>query len=167
MSQAAKSAVLDAPAAPVAVTPRISNPALVLPDAWPGIQQLLVAIQKGGVPEATLALSHQRASQINGCGACLEFGLRHSRKLGETDVRMFTVAGWRESPHFTAAERAALELTEAVTRMADRADPVPDEVWNLAAEYYTEKQMAALVLSIGLTNLFNRINVSTRQVVDE
>ena len=164
MSQAVKSAVPDAPAAFVPVTPRITNPATLLPDALPGIQRLLAATQGGGVPDKTLALCHQRASEINGCGACLELGLRHGRQLGETDVRMATVAGWRESPHFTGAERAALELTEAVTRMADRPDPVPDEVWHLATEYYDERQMAALVLHIGVTNLFNRLNVSTRQI---
>lgn len=148
----------------VPVVPRISNVAALLPGAMEGIQKLLHAMQQGGVPATTVELCHARASQINGCAACLEGHAVHARKLGEPDARLFTVAAWRESPHFTAAERAALELTEAVTRLADRPDPVPDEVWNLAAEYYDERALAALVLSIGMINLFNRLNVSTRQL---
>ena len=153
--------------APVPVNPRIQFSPEMLPGLWEGIQQILGALRKGGVSAKTLELSHQRASQINGCSACLESGFRHGLKIGESELRMVTVAAWRDSPHFTAAERAALELTEAVTRMADREDPVPDEVWNLAAEYYDERQLATLVVSIALTNLFNRLNHSTRQLAQD
>jgi alkylhydroperoxidase family enzyme len=77
---------------------------------------------------------------------------------------LFSVAAWREAPYFTEAERAALALTEAVTRLSDRADPVPDEIWDEAARHYDERGLAALILMIATTNVFNRLNVTTRQV---
>lgn len=85
-------------------------------------------------------------------------------KGGETAERIGTVAAWRETPYFTDAERAALALTEAATRMADSADPVPDEVWDEAARHYDERGLASLVLKITVTNVFNRLNRVTRQV---
>jgi AhpD family alkylhydroperoxidase len=127
------------------------------------IQALNAATEKGGVPSATLALVHLRASQINGCSFCVDSGSRHAKKAGETDERLFAVAAWREAPYFTDAERAALALTEAVTRLADRADPVTDEIWNEAARHYDERGLAALILMIATTNVFNRLNVTTRQ----
>lgn len=144
--------------------PRMSNPATLLPDAFTGIQALLKATQKGGVPSATLELVHLRASQINGCSFCVDSGARSAKKAGETDERLFAVAAWRETPYFTDAERAALALTEAVTRLADRTDPVPDEIWDEAARHYDERGLAALLLMIATTNLFNRLNASTRQM---
>lgn len=143
---------------------RMKNPAMILPDAMQGIQALLKATTEGGVPPATLELVHLRASQINGCSACVDGGARSARKAGETDERLFAVAAWRETPYFTDAERAALVLTEAATRLADRADPVPDEIWDEAARYYDEPGLAAIVLTIATTNLFNRLNATTRQV---
>ncbi|HEY3594547.1 MAG TPA: carboxymuconolactone decarboxylase family protein, partial [Polyangiaceae bacterium] len=86
------------------------------------------------------------------------------RRSGEVDERLFTVAAWRDAPYFTPAERAALALTEAVTRIADAADPVPDAVWNEARRYYEEPALAALLLQIGAINFWNRTNVPTRQV---
>jgi alkylhydroperoxidase family enzyme len=86
---------------------------------------------------------------------------------GETTERLFTVAAWRDAPYFTDAERAALALTEAVTRLSDREDPVPDEIWNEAAKHYDERELAGLVLAISLINVWNRLNVSTRQVAGE
>jgi alkylhydroperoxidase family enzyme len=83
---------------------------------------------------------------------------------GETEERLATVAAWREAPYFSDAERAALALAEAATRLADRPDPVPDQVWDAAAAHYDEKGMAAIVLMIAVTNLFNRLNATTRQV---
>jgi AhpD family alkylhydroperoxidase len=144
--------------------PRMKNPAMLLPGAMSAGQALFQATGQGGVPPATLELVHLRASQINGCSACVDSGAKNARKAGETDERLATVAAWREAPYFTDAERAALALTEAATRLADRADPVPDEVWAVAAEHYTEQQLAAIVLMIGVTNLFNRVNATTRQV---
>jgi alkylhydroperoxidase family enzyme len=91
----------------------------------------------------------------------------HSRELkaaGEPDERIFTLAAWRETPYFSDAERAALALTEAATRLADRSDPVPDDVWGEAAAHYSEEQLAALVIAIASINAWNRINAATRQV---
>jgi AhpD family alkylhydroperoxidase len=142
---------------------RIKNPGMVIPEAVPAILNLFNTAKSGGVPEKTLELVHLRASQINGCSFCVDMGARNAKKAAETDERLFSVAAWREAPYFTPAERAALALAEAATRLSDRSDPVTDEIWNAAAEHYNEKQLASLVLMIGVTNLFNRINVSTRQ----
>src|SRR5437763_1602504 len=143
---------------------RMSNPTMILPEATRGIQALLRATRQGGVPSATLELVHLRASQINGCSACVDSGARSAKKAGETDERLFAVAAWREAPYFTDAERAALALAEAVTRLADQVDPVPDASWNEAPRHYDERGLAALVLMIATTNLFNRVNAATRQV---
>ena len=150
--------------APVVVHARITNPGALIPDAFEGIQKLVVAVRKGGVPASTLELTHMRASQINGCSACIEGSIRQLEKAGKPlDRRLLAVAAWRHSSQFSAAERAALELTEAITRLADRPDPVPDALWKAAAEHYDERELAALVLHVALTNLFNRVNVSTLQ----
>lgn len=143
---------------------RMKNPAMIIPEAMQPIQGLIAAMQKGGVDPRTLGLVHLRASQINGCSACVEGGVHHAKQGGEADERLTAVAAWRDSPRFTEAERAALALTECVTRLADRTGPVPDEVWSEAARHYDEKGLAALLLSIATTNVFNRLNVSTRQV---
>src|SRR5438874_3894840 len=142
---------------------RMKNPAMILPDAMQAIQALQAATEKGSVPAATLGLVHLRASQINGCSVCVESGTCHVKQAGETDERLCAVAAWREAPYFSEAERAALALTEAVTRLSDRADPVPDEIWDAAARHYDERGLAALILMIATTNFFNRLNVSTRQ----
>jgi AhpD family alkylhydroperoxidase len=142
----------------------MKNPAMILPDAMRAIQALNAATTQGGVPQATLELVHLRASQINGCSACIASGSRGAKRAGETDERLFAVAAWREAPYFTEAERAALALAEAVTRLSDRPDPVPDAIWEEAARHYHEPALAALILSIATTNLFNRLNVTTRQV---
>ena len=143
---------------------RMNNPATVLPDATSAIQTLVMATKQGGVPPATLELVHLRASQINGCSFCVDSGARSAKQKGETDERLFAVAAWREAPYFTDAERAALALTEAATRLADRADPVPDSIWDEATRHYDEKGLAAIILMIATTNLFNRLNATTRQV---
>jgi AhpD family alkylhydroperoxidase len=143
--------------------PRMKNPGMILPGALQGLQAIQAATYQGGVPGDTLGLVHLRASQINGCTACVESGVCYARKAGESDDRLAAVENWRESPRFTDAERAALALTEAVTRLGDRTDPVPDAVWEEAARRYDEPALAALVLSIALTNLYNRLNVTTRQ----
>ena len=144
--------------------PRMKNPAMIIPDAMKAIQALNAATEQGGVPAATLALMHLRASQINGCSFCCVSGSRHAKAAGETDKRLFSVAAWRDAPYFTDAERAALALTEAVTRLSDQADPVPDVIWDEAARHYDERGLAALILMIATTNVFNRLNVPTRQV---
>jgi len=142
----------------------MSNPATILPDAMNAILTLHKATRKGGVPSATLELVHLRASQINGCSACVDSVARSAKEAGETDERLFAVAAWREAPYFTDAERAALALTEAATRLADRADPVPDSIWDEATRHYDEKGLAAIILVIATTNLFNRLNATTRQM---
>ncbi|MFI9048093.1 carboxymuconolactone decarboxylase family protein [Streptomyces sp. NPDC053427] len=149
------------------MTARMQNPVAVLPDALKPILAVLEAAKQGGVPEATLELVHLRASQINGCSFCVDLGTRSAKKAGETDERLHAVAAWREAPYFTDAERAALALAEAATRLADRPDPVPDAIWDDAADHYDERQLSALILWIGVTNLFNRLNATTRQVAGE
>jgi AhpD family alkylhydroperoxidase len=147
--------------------PRIKNPAMSLPGAFDALQALGKSIEKGGVPRATLELVNLRASQINGCSVCVDMHWRGLRKLGEKDERIFAVSAWRESPYYSEAERAALALAEAASRLSDRADPVPDEIWKEAARHYDEAQLSALVMSIGMINLWNRLNAATRQVGGE
>ncbi len=142
----------------------MKNPAEIIPDALQPIQSLYAAAYKGGVPPATLALVHLRVSQINGCSSCIDGGARHAKKAGETDERLFAVAAWREAPYFNDAERAALALAESVTRLSDRPNPVPDEIWNEATSHYNETALAGLLLSIATVNVFNRLNVTTRQI---
>ena len=142
---------------------RMKNPALVL-GAMEPVQGLFKAVYAGGVDPATVELVHLRVSQINGCSACVDSGVKSARKAGETEERLATVVAWREAPYFSDAERAALALAEAATRLADRPDPVTDEVWDAAAAHYDEKGLAAIVLMIAMTNLFNRLNATTRQV---
>jgi AhpD family alkylhydroperoxidase len=143
---------------------RMSNPAVAVPDAMEALLALGKAAKKGGVPSRTLDLVHLRASQINGCSFCVDMHSREARKAGETDERLFAVAAWREAPYFTSEERAALALAEAVTRLSDRTDPVPDEIWDEATRHHDESALAALVLSIATVNLWNRLNAPTRQV---
>ncbi|MEV4317060.1 carboxymuconolactone decarboxylase family protein [Actinocrispum sp. NPDC049592] len=145
------------------MNPRMKNPASVLDGATTAIYGLIKAIQSTDVPKATLDLVHLRASQINGCSFCVDGGVKTAKKNGETDERLHTVAAWREAPYFTDAERAALALAESVTRLADRSDAVPDDVWDEATKHFDEREMAALVLYIATTNLFNRLNAATRQ----
>jgi AhpD family alkylhydroperoxidase len=142
---------------------RIKNIAMMVPEALKALQALKAASEKGGVPARTLALVELRASQINGCSVCVDMHARHLKKTGETDDRLFTVAAWRDAPYFNDAERAALELTEAVTRLSDRPDPVPDVIWEEAARHYDEQGLASLVLAIANINVWNRLNVATRQ----
>ncbi|MCX5204420.1 carboxymuconolactone decarboxylase family protein [Streptomyces sp. NBC_00237] len=143
---------------------RMANPATIIPEAYPAILSVMKAARKGGVPESTMELIHLRISQINGCGVCVVGGAASARKSGETEERLDSVAVWRDAPYFTDAERAALDLAESATRLADRPDPVSDEVWNEAAKHYDEKQLAGITLWIGVSNLFNRLNATTRQV---
>ena len=143
---------------------RMKNPAMMMPEALKALYALGAAAKKGDVPERTLELLRLRASQINGCSVCLEMHARDARKAGETDARLFTVAAWREAPYFSDAERAALALTEAATRLDDRADPVPGAVWQEATRHYDETALASLVLNIALINFWNRLNVTTRQM---
>jgi len=143
---------------------RMQNPALIVPDALQAMLTLADIIKKGPLPSAILELVNLRASQINGCGFCVDMHSRALKKTGETDERLFAVAAWRESPYFTDAERAALALTEAATRLTDRGDAVSDEIWEAAARHYNDQELAVLILDIGAINLWNRLNVTVRQV---
>ena len=141
---------------------RIKNPANLLPGVMPAIGGLIKAAHSAGVPQQTLELVHLRASQINGCSPCVDSGCRSARKAGMSDERIFSVAAWRETPYYTEAERAALALSEAMTRLDDRPEAISDEIWDAAAKHFDEKQLAALVLWIATTNFFNRVNAATR-----
>jgi AhpD family alkylhydroperoxidase len=144
--------------------PRIESPAMTFPRALQALTKLRASFSDAGIPETTHLLMEARASQINGCGVCLDMHTRELKLAGEPDERIFTIAAWREAPYFTDAERAALALTEAATRLADRPDPVPDEVWEDAARHYSEDQLAALVISIATINAWNRLQAVTRQI---
>jgi AhpD family alkylhydroperoxidase len=119
-------------------------------------------VTDSGLPMTTQELVKIRASQINGCGFCLDMHTKEAAAAGETAQRLHMVAAWREAKVFTEAERAALELTEQGTRLADGTG-VPDAVWENAAKYYDEDQLLALVSLIAVINAFNRLNVMTRQ----
>jgi AhpD family alkylhydroperoxidase len=145
---------------------RMKNPAMIVPGAMEALQALGKCVEQSGAPAKTLSLAHLRTSQINGCSVCADLSWRF-RKDGETDERLFAVATWHDSPLFTDAERAALALTEAVTRLSDRSDPVPDDVWNEAKKHFDEPALAGLILMIAATNTWNRLNAATRQVAGE
>ncbi|HET6582171.1 MAG TPA: carboxymuconolactone decarboxylase family protein [Nannocystaceae bacterium] len=142
----------------------MKNPALVVPDVMPAVMALAKAADHGGVPATTIKLVHLRASQINGCSVCVDMHARELEELGEKNVKIFAVSAWRDTPFFSEAERAALALTEATTRIADRDDPVSDAIWEEAARHYDERALGSLVLNIALINFWNRINVPTRQL---
>ena len=147
--------------------PRMSNPVMIVPQAMHALRALGKTTEGAGVPPSTILLVQLRASQINGCSVCVDMHAREMKRDGETDERLFAVAAWRDAPYFTGAERAALAFTEALTRLGDRAEGVPDEVWNDAARHYDERALSALILSIALINVWNRLNVATRQVAGE
>ena len=141
---------------------RMNHPVMVVPDAMKALQAL-GDLTKNGLPEKLLELAHLRASQINGCSACVDMHPKLAKKAGETDERLFAVAAWRETPYFSDSERAALALTEALTRLSDRADAVPDAIWNEADKNFDEAELAALILAIANINVWNRLNVAVRQ----
>jgi AhpD family alkylhydroperoxidase len=132
------------------------------PDLSKGIEHLFKAVYAGGVPRQTLELVHLRGSQINGCSFCVDAGASAAAKAGVSSEKLLAVAAWYESPHFDDAERAALALTEAATRLSDRPGAVTDEIWAEAAKHYDERQLGALVQMVALTNFFNRINTTLR-----
>ena len=143
---------------------RIDNPAFVVPGAMEALQSLHKAITRTRLDPKLLELMNLRASQINGCGVCALQHPKIARKLGESDDRLLAVTAWRDAPFFTDAERAALALTEAATRLSDTADPVPDEIWDEAARHFDEQELGGLVMAIASINVWNRLNVATRQV---
>ena len=144
-------------------TERMPNPAMLVPEAMQALMAVNRAVAGAGLDGRLLALTHLRASQINGCGPCVAGGAQQARQAGASTDQVDAVAAWRETPWFSDEERAALALTEAVTRLADRSDAVPDRVWDMAAKHFDRQELAALLLNIAVTNLFNRLNAPTRQ----
>jgi AhpD family alkylhydroperoxidase len=143
---------------------RMNNPAYVLPSAMKGIGALVQAIGESGLSKELAEIAALRASQINGCSACVHGHVVNLRKGGTSEERIAAVSAWREAPWFTDAERTALQLAESVTRLADRSqESVPDALWDEAADHFDEKELSALILTISLTNMFNRINTTTRE----
>ena len=147
----------------VSIEPRMANPAMVTADVLPALHGAHKAAMKSGLATEIAYLVHLRASQINGCSYCTEMHARELKESGASDEKIWAVGAWRESLRFSGAERAALALTECVTRLADRPDPVPDAVYDEAARYFDTQQLSGLIIEIALINVWNRLNVTIRQ----
>lgn len=146
---------------------RMKHPVLVLPDAMKALHALDKATATDGLPQVTRQMVHLRASQINGCSVCVDMHARELKDAGEADKRIFAVAAWRDTPYFSDAERAALALTEELTRVADKSEAVSDPVWAEAASHYDETALAALILQIAQINVWNRLNAAVKQVAGQ
>lgn len=134
--------------------------------ATTGLTTIETHLREGPLAPAMLELVKLRASQINGCSFCVDLHTRALQQIGEAEQRIHLVSAWRETTLFDDAERAALALTEAATRLSNHEDPVPDEIWNQAAEHYDKQTLGALVVAIAVINAWNRINVITRRIVN-
>lgn len=143
---------------------RMNHPVFVIPEAMTAMQSLAKVVHDSGLSPTLLEIVNLRASQINGCSVCVQMHARDLKKAGESDERIYGVAAWRETSYFTVAERAALALTEATTRLSDHPDGVTDEIWDDVARHFDTQELAALVLAIGNINVWNRLNAATRQV---
>ncbi|MEV5420758.1 carboxymuconolactone decarboxylase family protein [Streptomyces albogriseolus] len=115
------------------------------------------------LPRSVQELVSLRASQINGCGHCVDMHVKEAAAAGESAVRLHLVAVWRETTVFTEAERAALALAEEGTRLADAHQGVSDETWALVRKHYDDDQTATLVCLVGMSNAANRLAVITHQ----
>lgn len=145
--------------------PRMVNPYAHVPESYRALSALEASTRDDALlPHPIQELVRLRASQINGCGFCVDMHAHDARAHGETDERLFSVAAWREAPWYSDAERAALALTEAVTRLSDREDPVPDDVWDAAAAQFDDRALATLLTTIATINAWNRLSVATRQI---
>jgi len=142
---------------------RMKHPVYVVPAALKALHDYSQAAEGLGVSRETLELVHLRASQINGCSVCVQLHSTALKKEGASDERVYAVAAWRDAPYFSDAERAALELAEAVTRVADRGDPVSDDVWAELTRHFDEQGVTALLIAITAVNVWNRLNAATRQ----
>jgi AhpD family alkylhydroperoxidase len=143
---------------------RMKNPAYVLPGAMKGIGTLFHAIGESGLAQDVAEIVGLRASQINGCGACVHGHVANLRKAGVSEERITAVAAWRHAPFFSDAERAALKLAEAMTRLSDfSGESVPDALWDEVADHFDEKELSALILTVAVTNMFNRINTTIQE----
>ncbi|MEW2354601.1 carboxymuconolactone decarboxylase family protein [Spirillospora sp. NPDC029432] len=142
----------------------MTNPAFVLPDGMKGIGAIFKAVNAGGISHELQEIVGLRVSQINGCSACVHAHHANLVKAGESGERIAAVAAWREAPFFDDSERGALALAEAVTRLADRSgEAVDDRLWDQVADHFDEKQIAALIMLIGVTNMFNRLNATIKE----
>jgi AhpD family alkylhydroperoxidase len=143
---------------------RMKHPAFLVPGVMDALQALSRAIGDEILPAVTRKLVQLRASQINGCSQCVDMHAKEMKKAGETEERIIAVGAWRHAPYFSDAERAALALTEALTRLADQGDPVPDTLWAEMTRHYDERSLAALIVSIANINVWNRLNAAVGQV---
>ncbi|HEY1177587.1 MAG TPA: carboxymuconolactone decarboxylase family protein [Phytomonospora sp.] len=141
---------------------RMKHPAFVLDGALAALQAVGKTYMSAGVSRDLLEITNLRASQINGCAVCVEMHSQALKKSGIADEKLWAVASWGEAPYFSEAERAALRLTEEMTRLADAGD-VGDETWAEVEKHFDERQRAALVLAISMINTWNRLNATTRQ----
>jgi len=148
--------------------PRMASPVTLVPDLAEPLQALgralFASAERRGIPKRTLYLVYLRVSQINGDSVCVELHSRNALQAGETPERVMSVAAWRHFAWFTEAERAALALGEAMARIADRPDPVPDEIIREAERHYEGQALATLIAGIATANFYNRLNVATRQI---
>lgn len=143
---------------------RMNHPVVVLPDALTALIGLNTATRGAGLPTSTALIVQLRVSQINGCSWCTLDHAQALERAEESSERISCVAAWREAPFYSDAERVALELAEALTRIADRPDPVPDDLWARVTAHYDEAALAALLVQIAQINVWNRLNVAVRQV---
>lgn len=146
---------------------RMTHPVFAVPAALQALTAFSRSGAELGVPAETIEMVNLRASQINGCSVCVQLHSTNLKKEGTSDERLFAIGAWRDAPYFSEAERVALELTELVTRLADRGDPVPDDVWERAASHYDEQGLSALLIAISSINVWNRLNAATRQVAGD
>ncbi|MFJ2234656.1 carboxymuconolactone decarboxylase family protein [Streptomyces sp. NPDC087859] len=143
---------------------RMTNPAYVLPGAMNGIGTIFQSIGESGLDQELSELVGLRVSQINGCSACVHAHVLNLRKAGAGEERIAAVAAWFEAPFFSDAERSALRLSEAMTRLSDRShESVPDELWDEVADHFDEKELSGLILFVSLMNLFNRVNTTIKE----
>ncbi|MEV0583317.1 carboxymuconolactone decarboxylase family protein [Nonomuraea sp. NPDC050310] len=133
-----------------------------VPAAYQALQSAEAAVRRSTLPLTTYELVKVRVSQINGCALCVDMHAHDLKKQGESDERLWSLAAWREAPYYTDAERAALDLAEAATRIADNPHGVPDEVWERAAKHYDDETLSALVFGIAMINAWNRLGVTLR-----
>lgn len=146
---------------------RMNSPVMILPEVGQALQALGKALfasaEQNAVPAQTLFLAYLRASQINGDSVCVDLHSRNATTAGVASEQVLAVSAWREAPGFSEAERAALALSESLTRLPDQADPVPDEIYEEAKRHYDEAALGTLIAGIATVNLYNRLNVATRQ----
>ncbi|MFE9258744.1 carboxymuconolactone decarboxylase family protein [Streptomyces sp. NPDC006879] len=146
------------------MSPRIPHPAFTIPEAAAHLGALGKASKEFGIPLKTLELAHYRTAQINGDGVCAVLHTNAAKAAGETEDRLYLVSGWREAPAFDESEKAALALAEEIARLSDRSNAISDEVWAEVSKHYSDEQLGALVMSISLANLWNRLHLAARVV---